>query len=215
MSIATGPATAGMQGFDADTAIDAATAAALKQTGFGFAVRYLTRTVPAAPGDLSASELTTILNAGLAAMAVQHCPVAGWAPTAALGTNYGSAAVANAIAAGLPQGVSLWLDLEGVAPYATAADTIAYVNAWAAAVSGHYLPGLYVGANQPLSGDDLYWRLRVASYWKSASTVPAIPYRGYQMVQALAPSPVDGISLDRNVIMADSFGDVPILAAAG
>ena len=72
-----------------------------------------------------------------------------------------------------------------------------------------YLPGVYVGANQPLSGDDLYWRLRVTNYWKSASTVPDIPYRGYQMVQALAPSPVDGVAVDRDVILADNFGGVP------
>jgi hypothetical protein len=40
--------------------------------------------------------------------------------------------------------------------------------------------------------------------------VPDIPYRGYQMVQALAPSPVNGIAIDRDVILADNFGGLPM-----
>lgn len=200
----------GAQGFDADTALTAATGAALRATGFQFAIRYLSRTTPQNPGDLSPAEGRLILGAGLALMAVQHCPRPGWAPTSALGRQYGDAAIRNAAAAGLPVGISLWLDLEGVASYATSADTIAYVNQWAAVVAAAgYTAGLYVGANQPLTGEELYWRLRVKQYWRSASIVPDIPYRGYCLAQALAPSPVDGISLDRDVVMADVFGGLP------
>ncbi len=214
-------ATPGAQGFDSDTAIVADTASALFGAGFRFALRYLSRTEPQNPSDLSTAEAQAILGAGLALMAVQHCPRPGWAPSAALGQQYGHAAARNAAAIGLPTasvgaglglgwGLSLWLDLEGVASWATAADTIAYCNAWAGAVeAAGFQPGLYVGANQPLSGDELYWRLRVKSYWKSASTVPAIPYRGYQMVQALAPSPMVGVAIDRDVVMADAFGALP------
>jgi hypothetical protein len=206
-------ATPGAQGFDSDTTIDQPAAAALKEAGFAFAIRYLSRLTPQAPGDLSYVEAQTILNAGLALMAVQHVSRPGWAPSAALGANYGDAAVANAVLIGLPRGICLWLDLEEVAPYATAGDTIAYVNAWAAVVTnGSFVPGLYVGANQPLSGDELYWRLRIRNYWKSASTVPDIPYRGYQIMQALAPSPIGGIALDRDVVLADNFGGLPYWA---
>ncbi|MGH7115770.1 MAG: glycoside hydrolase domain-containing protein [Stellaceae bacterium] len=210
-------ATPGTQGFDSDTTIVADTARELCAAGFRFALRYLSRTEPQNPSDLSAAEARAILGAGLALMAVQHCPRPGWAPSAALGRQYGLAAARNATAIGLAPasagaglGLSLWLDLEGVASWASAADTIAYCNAWAGAVeAAGFLPGLYVGANQPLSGDELYWRLRIRSYWKSASIVPGIPYRGYQMVQALAPSPVGGVDIDRNVIMADNFGGLP------
>lgn len=204
----------GAQGFDSDTVLTAGLAQALFAAGFRFAVRYLSRTAPQHNGDLSAAEAAAILDAGLALMPVQHVSRAGWAPSAALGRQYGLAAAQNAQAVRLPAGVTVWLDLEGVASYATAAETIAYCNAWAGevAVAG-FDPGLYVGANQPLSGDDLYWRLRVTRYWKSASTVPAIPYRGYCMVQALAPSPVDGIAIDRDVVMADLFGGLPMWLA--
>jgi len=197
----------GAQGFDTDASLDASSAAALAEAGFRFAIRYLSRTTPQSAGDLSPSEAQVILDAGLALMAVQHVSRPGWAPSSTLGQQYGTAAATNAGSIGLPIGLSLWLDLEGVAPYASAADVIAYVNAWAGAVrSVGYLPGLYVGANQPLSGDDLYWRLTVTRYWKSASKVPEIPYRGYCLAQALAPSPIDGVSIDRDVAMADNFG---------
>ncbi|HEY3910393.1 MAG TPA: glycoside hydrolase domain-containing protein [Stellaceae bacterium] len=210
-------ATPGAQGFDSDTVLVADTASKLFGAGFRFALRYLSRTEPQNPSDLSTGEAQAILGAGLALMAVQHCPLSGWAPSAALGKQYGQSASHNAAAIGLPfastpagLGLSLWLDLEGVASWASAADTIAYCNAWAGAVeAAGFLPGLYVGANQPLSGDELYWRLRVTHYWRSASTVPDIPYRGYQMVQALAPSPVDGVAIDRDVVMADAFGALP------
>ncbi len=200
----------GAQGFDSDTELSADIAAALSRTGFCFAIRYLSRGVGQSSGDLSMEEARTILASGLGLMAVQHCSAAGWAATASLGSSYGRAAALNASSIGLPPGLSVWLDLEGVAPYVTAAETIAYCNAWAAQVEAQgFSPGIYVGANQPLSGDDLYWRLRITRYWRSASTVPDIPYRGYCMAQALAPSPVDGIAIDRDVIMADAFGGVP------
>jgi hypothetical protein len=208
-------ATAGAQGFDSDTTIDPGAAAALFAAGFRFAVRYLSRTTPQNPGDLGAPEVATILDAGLALMAVQHCPRSGWAPSAELGGSYGAAAAINARSVGLPPPITLWFDLEGVAAYATAADTIAHVNSWAGAVAAAgYQPGIYVGANQPLTADELYWRLRVQRYWRSASIVPDISYRGYCMAQALAPSPIatgtaGAIAIDRDVTLADNFGDLP------
>jgi hypothetical protein len=205
----------GAQGFDSDTPLVADTANQLFGAGFRFAIRYLSRGLGQNPGDLSADEAQAILGSGLALMAVQHCPRPGWAPSAQLGDQYGQAAALNAAAIGLPPGMSLWFDLEGVASYTTAEDTIAHVNAWAGEVESHgFSPGIYVGANQPLSGDELYWRLRVMRYWRSASTVPDIPYRGYCMAQALAPSPVDDVSIDRDVILADAFGGLPMWLVA-
>jgi hypothetical protein len=206
----------GAQGFDSDTALGPDTAAALYDTGFRFAIRYLSRSFGQNLGDLATDEAQSILAAGLGLMVVQHCPRPGWAPSAALGAQYGTAAAGNGGVIGLPAGMSLWLDLEEVASYATATDTIGYVNAWAKQVrTAGYEPGLYVGASQPLSSDELYWRLTVRQYWRSASTVPDISYRGYCMAQALAPSPVAGVSIDRDVIMADAFGGVPMWLTSG
>lgn len=61
---------------------------------------------------------------------------------------------------------------------------------------------LYVGANAVLSDDELYWDLKTTHYWKSGSTVPDIPHRGYQMFQTIKAGHVD-----RNVIKDDNFGN--------
>jgi hypothetical protein len=91
----------GTQGFDSDTTIVPATASALFAAGFRFAVRYLSRTEPQNPSDLGNDEAQAILNAGLALMAVQHSPLPGWAPTTALGEQYGQTAARNAASIGL------------------------------------------------------------------------------------------------------------------
>lgn len=226
MTLATAPATIGAQGFDADDVIDADAAKALAAAGFGFAVRYLSRTTPQNNGDLSAAEIGWITDAGLGLMAAQHYPGLNWAPTTALGTAQGKAAAVNAAAIGLPQGVNLWADIEGVASYATAADTIDYVNTWAGEVAAAgFVPGIYVGSLWSglipndrvvnLTGSDLYWRLKVAYYWRSASDVPDIPVRGYCMIQAIAPSPIDGISIDRNAVQLETMQTLlPVWAVA-
>jgi hypothetical protein len=209
------PAKAGAQGFDANTPLSRAKAAALKQAGFDFAVRYLTRKATPPAGDLTKAEVRAILESGLALMAVQHVAAAGWAPSAALGTEYGANAAAHAKAVDLPPGTAVFLDLEEVSPKAAPADIIAYCNTWHAEVqAAGYAPGLYVGSNCGLSADQLY-RLKMTCYWKSGSKVPAIPHRGYCMVQTIIRDDVvAGIAIDRNVITPDAFGATPHWARA-
>jgi hypothetical protein len=207
-------APAGAQGFDTDTVISAQQAHRLRGAGFTFCLRYLSRTEGESSGDLMPAEAGRILDAGLALMPVQHVARRGWVPTPELGTTYGKAAAANATAVGFPQGVNVWLDLEGVLGSVLSEEVIRYCNAWFYEVeSAGFVPGLYVGAEAILTGDELYWRLKTRHYWRSASRVPPIPHRGYQMFQALAPSPVPGISIDRNVTKDDGFGDAVVWLA--
>ena len=93
------PAAAGARGFDTNTPLSKAKAVALKQAGFAFAVRYLTRKATPPAGDLTKAEVAAILEAGLALMAVQHVAAPGWTPSAALGAEYGANAAAHARAA--------------------------------------------------------------------------------------------------------------------
>src|SRR5208282_1100253 len=138
----------GVLGFDTDTPLSASTAQAFVENGFKFAIRHLSLTQPEEEGDLSAAEAEDILYSGLALMAVQHVPYPGWTPTESLGGEYGSAGAANAQALGLPRGMNIWLDLEGIADGASLSDVIDYCNARFAEVSGAgYVPGLYVGAD--------------------------------------------------------------------
>ncbi|CAO3411730.1 glycoside hydrolase domain-containing protein [Azospirillum largimobile] len=201
----------GAVGFDTDTALTASTAAAFVAAGFTFAIRYLSRGTPEEAGDLDAQEVSDILGAGLALMAVQHVQNTGWVPSQELGAQYGQAAATNAQAAGLAPGVTLWLDLEGVASD-TPADTIGqYCNAWFQAVSaGGYRPGLYVGADCGLTGDQL-GALQCDGFWRSGSTVPEVEPAGYCLVQTIDDGfAVDGVAYDRDVVQADNGGGTPV-----
>ena len=125
--------------------------------------------------DLSSGELQSILDTGLALMPVQHVRNPNWMPSAQLGSADGQNAVANAQACGLPAGVTIWCDSEGQA--GGAAETTAYVNAWAQALrNGGYDPGLYVGSGTPLDGQQLY-ALSVDRYWASSASSRSKAYR--------------------------------------
>ena len=216
MTINTQTAPTNALGFDCNTVLNASTAQAFVTAGFTFAVRYLSLTPSIRPGDLTLSEVETILQSGLALMAVQHVLYAGWSPTQQLGFQNGNSAAACAQAAGLPAGINVWLDLEGINPNAQASDVIAYCNAWFSVVdAAGYVSGLYVGANCILTGDQLFNDLNVSAYWRSGSTVPMVPNRGYCMVQTISNSyRVAGVAYDQDVIQADNNGNTPTWAIA-
>lgn len=203
----------GLLGFDADTVISAAVAQQFKQNGYSFCARYLSLGNGQNAGDLSNAEAANIINAGLALIAVQHVRAEGWAPTAALGGTYGNNAASNAASVGLPKGMNIWCDLEGIATGTTAQNVIDYCQAWYAAVqAAGYVPGLYVGANCILSGTQLY-DLSFQHYWKSLSTVPEIPNRGYQLVQKWFPQAEFGISIDQDTTQTDHKGGAVLWVA--
>jgi hypothetical protein len=205
----------GAHGFDANAALNAQKCTDAKAMGFAFAIRYVSRGAMLSRGDLSMGEATMILAAGLGLMPVQHVANAGWTPTAALGTSNGQNAARHVAAIGFPVGVNVWVDLEGIDHGTSAEDVIAYCNAWCAeVVAAGFVPGVYVGASAILSGDQLYWRLQFKHYWKSGSTVPDIPHRGYQMVQRIVSGDRPfGVDIDRNVAMTDAFGGGALMLA--
>ena len=199
-------APSGVSGFDTDTVLSAQTATQLRGAGFRFCVRYVSLDAPE-PGDLSHGEALSILDAGLALMAVQHVRSAGWAPTGALGSAYGSAAATNARDVGFPVGVNVWCDLEGIASTFSADVVVSYCNAWYDAVSeSGYVPGLYVGAAAVLTGEQLYYELKFQHYWKSASSVPNVAVRGYQLIQAGPDTTADGVEIDTAATQTDRSG---------
>ena len=197
----------GAQGFDTAAPLSASTCAALVDAGMQFVIRYVSRLEPESR-DLSRVELQTILDAGLALMVAQHVRKPGWTPSVALGAADGHRAVENTHAAGVPSGVCLWCDLEGID--GTSGGTIAYANAWTKAVqAGGYDPGVYVGFGVPLTGQQLYKNLIVRRYWRSFSRVPDVMTRGYQMVQK-GERRVAGVRVDPDVIQTDHKGDRPV-----
>jgi hypothetical protein len=206
-------ARAGAWGCDTDTKLTATSAAALCKAGIVFCIRYLSLGSEN-PGDLNQAEVAAVLGAGLALMAVQHVREPGWLPSLAQGASDGSHAAGNAVAAGMPAGATVWLDLEGVSTAAPADVVIAYCNAWNSAVAQDgYDTGLYVGAMQPLDENQLF-SLNVQRYWRSQSLVPNVARRGYCMYQAYPSQTLAGISVDFNMVSEDALGGLPRWAIA-
>jgi hypothetical protein len=158
------------------------------------------------PQDLTTQEATDILNSGLALMPVQHVRKPGWSPSASLGQQDGQNAASNAQDVGFLVGVNVWCDLEGVGNSAAPQDVIDYCQAWYSAVdAAGFAPGLYVGYGTKLTGQQLY-DLSFQHYWRSQSTVPEIPNRGYQLIQFLPSVTACGIAVDPDMTQTDDQG---------
>jgi Domain of unknown function (DUF1906) len=198
----------GVHGFDANSVLNHRICEVAKARGFEFCIRYVSRQDVQAVGDLSDAEANVILDAGLALMIVQHVAPENWSPSQALGTRNGKNAAKHVRQIGFPDGVNVWLDLEGAKTSAPHETMIAYCNAWFAEVDGAgFVPGVYVGARAILTGNELFWRLTTKHYWKSGSRVPDIPHRGYQLIQTIIRNDkIDGVAIDRNLTKNDNFG---------
>lgn len=208
------------KGFDANVTITAGVAQAFVQAGYQFCIRYVGRTQMAGH-DLTASEAATILQAGLALMVVQHVEEPQWTPSGSLGTEYGANAARFTRAIGVPGGVNVWLDLEGVAEGVPAQDVADYCNNWYAQVkAAGYAPGLYVGYGAGLGPQGLY-DLKFQHYWSAYNLNddqhPAV--RGVQMRQVTGGGTVGGLtteSYDDDFTQTDALGgNVVWLAPAG
>jgi len=127
----------------------AAQAIALRASGVEFFVGYL--------GAMNPARLKYVLDAGLAFMPVTF---AGEYKDGALDE------IRQLKALGIPSGATVWLDLEGLDAWnMNPAELMRLINAWGTDIkNAGYVPGLYVGAPQPLTSDELY-ALKVYRYW--------------------------------------------------
>jgi hypothetical protein len=209
-----------IRGFDANCTIGADAAAAYLLQGYRFVVRYVRRLVEH-EFDLTATEAAGILEAGLGLMVVQHVESeSSWVPAPETGAANGLLAAQEAAQIGIPPGVTVWCDLEGVAEGTPPAHVAMYCNNWHAAVAGAgYVPGLYVGWHSGLSPQQLYQALRFTHYWGAynlnSDEAPAV--RGLQMQQS-ARTPSDAVpgcqfGFQVDTIRTDALGGRPILAA--
>jgi len=206
-----GPLQDGTLGFDASEPLNRATAKQFFNRNYRFVIRYVGRNDgPSKFVDLTPAEAELILDAGLALSVVQHPLARNWKPTLALGRQFGAAAADLAGGAGLPAGVTVWLDLEGVAAGSPSQNVIDYCNAWHAEVTAvGYVSGVYVGASPGLTADQLYWDLHTSHYWRGGSSEAAgvpttLPHRGYQMTQRITGT--GSTSFDSDVVRTDDFG---------
>jgi hypothetical protein len=199
-------AQAGLSGFDANVILTADKAQAFKSDGYVFCIRYVPRMASLMAGNLTNGEALTILNAGLALMPVQHVALPGWQPNTSLGTAYGNYAASYARdIVGIPPGVNVWCDLEGVATGTDPQNVIAYCQAWYYAVhAAGYVPGIYVGYDTMLTPSQLYNDLSFQHYWR-AYNGPQVATRGFQLLQQPEKT-LDGVTFDPDVTQNDSDG---------
>ena len=210
----------GVRGFDTAERVSTGAAAAFRRRGYRFAVRYVRRDKPHASA-LSASEARSLLGVGIGLMLVQYVESdTSWSPSGAKGSTNGGVAAAEAQRLGVPWGVTVWCDLEGVAPGTPAQRVIDYCNRWHVAVtSAGYVAGLYVGYRAGLTRTQLYRALRFTHYWGAYNlNVDQYPAtRGLQMkqLQRMAKDSVPGTSIDFQVdrVSADKLGGHPTLLA--
>ena len=210
----------GVRGFDTAERLSATDAAAFRRRGYRFAVRYVRRDKPHASA-LSVSEAGALLNVGIGLMLVQYVESdTSWNPSGVKGATNGSVAASEAQKLGVPWGVTVWCDLEGVAPATPAQRVIDYCNRWHIAVtSAGYVAGLYVGYRAGLTPTQLYRALRFTHYWGAynLNTDQYPSTRGLQMKQAVrtARDAVPGTAIDFQVdrVSADKLGGRPTLLA--
>jgi hypothetical protein len=210
----------GVRGFDTAEKITASDAAQFRRRGYRFAVRYVRRDKPHASA-LSTREARSLLNVGIGLMIVQYVESdTSWNPSAAKGAANGRIAAAETEKLGVPWGVTVWCDLEGVAPGTSSQRVIDYCNRWHSAVtSAGYVAGIYVGYRAGLTPTQLYRSLRFTHYWSAynlnSDQYPAV--RGVQMRQAIRRKNdlVPGTNIDFQVdtVRADALGGRPTLLA--
>lgn len=178
------------------------------RTGFTFVVRYFE--------NITAGELAGILATGLGCALVGESRANGWIPNAGEGSADALRVVAKARALGVPQGMVLWCDLEGVG--GTTQDLLDYCHAWCDVIMrAGYLPGAYVGDSVPLTPAQLYL-LPFVRYWHSLSMVQNVATAGYCMYQLYPTTtlalPSGPLQVDLDVVCHDYKGRVPTMLIA-
>ncbi len=187
---------------------NAAQALLLKDRGVDGVVGYL--------GSMNAWRLGHIIDSGLAFMPVTFAGEFFDGPADEL---------AHLQALGLPKGCTVWLDLEGHKSFNwPPQDLVRLIDEWASKVAAAgYMPGLYVGSPQPLTGPELA-KLAVVRYWKAPSLVldrhgkdwSEPPGCGWCMQQVWPQGMFrdTGVFVDVNIIGQDRRGRVPAWVVA-
>ena len=143
-----------------------------------------------------------------------------WRPDADKGSGNGRICAEETARVGVPHGVNVWCDLEGVAAGTPAKEVIEYCNNWHRAVAAEgFVPGLYVGWHCGLTPTQLYKELRFTHYWAAynlnSDQEPAT--RGVQMKQGAAKKadrpPGVELDFDTDRVKKDANGGLPTVVA--
>lgn len=123
---------------------------------------------------------------------------------------------------GIPQGVTVFADMEGLSTFNAKPQTVMdALDAWAKTITdAGYTAGLYVGVPQPLTSRELYMRPLIKRYWRGQGSIRdrynglAEPDCGWCMTQAYPSQTVAGVLVDFNQVTQDYRGRVPSVVVA-
>jgi hypothetical protein len=132
--------------------------------------------------NLSLTEIARLRQRGLGLFCIRTVRLPGWIPNGAEGQADGLETVRLANDFGIEPGTTISCDFEGCAASTTTMQAIAYGSEWPALVTSKWLAMFYVGAAQPLNGQQLYSLPGFTRYWRSCSVVPELPC-GYALLQ--------------------------------
>lgn len=174
---------------------------------------------------ISQQELEELVEAGWHVGLVQQGIGSNYDPNrsaADQGAQYGAAAVWQVEKLCGVKGIVLWCDCEFTADLSKE-DQTAFIEAWAKeCYIGSQIGGQYVSTELKLSSRELYGLAYVKAYWKSASMVPTVDTRGYQVLQSLEyfaygdkieewdpdkHAGIIGIRVDLDMLCVDGRGD--------
>lgn len=220
-----------IKGFDTDSKVSKLRAIEMRTKGYQFCIRYIPQNLRYADIDLTYEEAQDILDGGLDLMIVQHVEQAEWKVSQEKGRDKGELAGQWAKKCGFPNGVNIWLDLEGINEHQqdSSSEIIDYCNIWFDKVTEFgYLPGIYVGDHSWLNDDQLHPRLKFHHFWRASREIPEVENQGYQMYQGFTFTDgktvsgienddgdpklfVDGLDIDDDVAFLDHSGYSPFV----
>jgi hypothetical protein len=211
MTILAKPAV-GCIGFDASQKLTYKNAEDLYDYGFRWCARYVPLPGVSSHGDIDGPELAAICMAGLSLSLVQHPRNAPWDPAKHSGASDADNAVMYATAAGYPLGAHIYVDLEGMALDAKAADAKLFAESWAARINAAgYRAAAYCGYQIPLDADALWLLHGINSYWTDAGN-RLVSNRGCAVSQHAPELTVCGVKIDRDTLAPDRLGEMPMVA---
>jgi hypothetical protein len=201
------PLPVGAKGFDSVTKLAEEQALAFVRDGFSFCVPYF--------DSSDAAYIAMLTNAGLGVLATSYSRAPGWTVTDEAGATTGAFMTQKAKACGYIPGVSVYLDLEGMAPGTTADAAASFVRLAAGPLEASgFVPGAYVGDSLPFDAGALY-RLPVRGYWRSQSSVTTPSNVGYHIYQLFDSVTLHGVSVDIDVAQLDYRRRPPVAMVAG
>lgn len=156
--------------------------------------------------SLTEKEVQDTLAAGLGLGIVGYSRAPGWHATPGDGTRDAAAQLGRCFELRLPiEGLYQWCDLEGCA--SPAALCSRYATEFGDFVSSQKgIGGLYVGADQPLTAEELYALQSIHGYWRSQSARIPEPRCGWMMLQLYPSTPAAGVNVDFDVAQTDYRG---------